>query len=139
MKILTSLCFREMYAKQEAIPKAYANTYEWITPNEQTDENGEKLEWASFPEWLQKTDDSVYWITGKPGSGKSTLMKYIYQNPQLRTNLENYAGDLPLMLGGFFFWNPGSESERSQGGLVRTMLRECLSGRLDLIPVVSPR
>ncbi|KAH7131233.1 hypothetical protein EDB81DRAFT_950572 [Dactylonectria macrodidyma] len=139
MKILTSLRFREIYAREEAIPEAYASTYNWIFRDEQSDENGEKLEWASFPEWLQKTDDSLYWITGKPGSGKSTLMKYIYQNPQLRDSLRNYAGDLPLMLAGFFFWNPGSESERSQEGLIRTILHQCLSERQDLIPLVTPR
>ncbi|KAH6972438.1 hypothetical protein BKA56DRAFT_660343 [Ilyonectria sp. MPI-CAGE-AT-0026] len=139
VRILSSLSFREMYGRKQAIPLAYANTYHWIFRDEQSDENGEKLEWPSFPKWLQKKDDSLYWITGKPGSGKSTLMKYIFENQQLRIDLKSYAGDLPLMLAGFFFWNPGSEVEKSQEGLLRTILHQCLSDREDLIPVVAPR
>ncbi|KAH7010155.1 hypothetical protein EDB80DRAFT_610948 [Ilyonectria destructans] len=139
MKILSSLSFREIYARKQSIPLAYASTCHWIFRDEQSDENGEKLEWPSFPKWLQKKDDSLYWITGKPGSGKSTLMKYIFDNQQLRPSLKSYAGDLPLMLAGFFFWNPGSEVEKSQEGLIRTILHHCLSDRRDLIPVVAPR
>ncbi|KAF7558259.1 hypothetical protein G7Z17_g179 [Cylindrodendrum hubeiense] len=139
IKILSSLSFRKIYARKEAIPEAYANTCKWIFRDEQFDENGEELKWPSFPKWLQKKDDFVYWITGKPGSGKSTLMKYIFQNPQLEANLKDYTGDIPLIMGGFFFWNPGSKEEKSQEGLVRTILHQCLSASHDLIPVVAPR
>ncbi|KAK5091855.1 hypothetical protein LTR70_001166 [Exophiala xenobiotica] len=36
-----------------------------------------------FTRWLmQSQDDTIFWISGKPGSGKSTLMKYIVSSPQ---------------------------------------------------------
>ncbi|UPK96007.1 hypothetical protein LCI18_006942 [Fusarium solani-melongenae] len=139
MKILGSLSFRELNSRKEAIPEAYASTCSWIFRDSETDENGEQLEWPSFPTWLKQRDQEIYWITGKPGSGKSTLMKYIIENPQLQTYLEEYAGDLPCLQAGFFFWNPGSEMETSREGLLRTLIHQCLQARPDLIPAVAPR
>ncbi|KAK7408953.1 hypothetical protein QQX98_008897 [Neonectria punicea] len=139
IKILSSLSFHGMDARQESIPEAYTTTFNWIFQNELSNTDGKILGWPSFPEWLQAKDDSIYWITGKPGSGKSTLMKYIFENPRLEDHLQDYAGDLPLMLAGFFFWNPGSEMEKSQEGLLRTLLHQVLRERPDLIPIVAPR
>lgn len=139
MKILGGLSFRELNSRKEAIPEAYVSTCSWIFRDSETDKNGEQLEWSSFPTWLKQKDQEIYWITGKPGSGKSTLMKYITENPELQTHLQEYAGDLPCLKAGFFFWNPGSEMETSREGLLRTLLHQCLQARPDLIPAVAPR
>ncbi|EEU34660.1 uncharacterized protein NECHADRAFT_34792 [Fusarium vanettenii 77-13-4] len=139
MMILTSLSFRQINSRKEAIPEAHTSTCSWIFRDSETDENGEQLEWPSFPTWLKQRDDKIYWITGKPGSGKSTLMKYIINNPELQTHLQEYAGDLPCLQAGFFFWNPGAEMETSREGLLRTLLHQCLKERPALIPVVAPR
>ncbi|KAL2670026.1 hypothetical protein Neosp_014905 [[Neocosmospora] mangrovei] len=139
MRILTSLSFPQINSRKEAIPEAYASTCSWIFRDSETDENGEQLEWPSFPTWLKQRDEKIYWITGKPGSGKSTLMKYIIKNPELQTHLQEYAGDLPCLQAGFFFWNPGAEMETSREGLLRTLLHQCLEERPELIPVVAPR
>ncbi|RSL88327.1 hypothetical protein CEP52_015262 [Fusarium oligoseptatum] len=138
-RILQSLFFPEINSRKEAIPEAYASTCSWIFRDSETDENGEQLKWPSFPSWLKQGDKNIYWITGKPGSGKSTLMKYIIENPDLRTHLQEYAGDLPCLQAGFFFWNPGSELETSREGLLRTLLHQCLEARPELIPTVAPR
>ncbi|GAB1316347.1 hypothetical protein MFIFM68171_06557 [Madurella fahalii] len=139
MKILSSLSFAEINAREEAISEAHAATFQWLFGDQETDENGDSISWPSFPLWLRETAGSLYWITGKPGSGKSTLMKFIFENPQLRSCLGDYAGDLPLLLAGFFFWNPGTGMQKSREGLLRTLLYECLMARRDLIPTVAPR
>lgn len=36
--------------------------------------------WNDFVAWLEE-GDGLYWIAGKAGSGKSTLMKYIASHP----------------------------------------------------------
>ncbi|RSL84275.1 hypothetical protein CEP51_003997 [Fusarium floridanum] len=138
-RILQSLFFREINSRKEAIPEAYASTCSWIFRDSETDENGEQLKWPSFPSWLKQRDQEIYWVTGKPGSGKSTLMKYIIENPELQTHLQEYAGDLPYLQASFFFWNPGSEMETSREGLLQTLLHQCLQARPELIPVVAPR
>jgi hypothetical protein len=139
MKIMGSLSFSDMRVREEAIPEAHAATFEWVFKDPQNNGNGEEVEWPSLPKWLQDTNDPLYWITGKPGSGKSTLMKFVFEHPQLRCHLKNYARELPLLLAGFFFWNPGSKNQKSHEGLVRTLLYQCLNARQDLIPAVAPR
>lgn len=37
--------------------------------------NDEETAWDSFQAWLE-SDNDFYWISGKPGSGKSTLVSY---------------------------------------------------------------
>jgi polynucleotide 5'-kinase involved in rRNA processing len=73
--ILNSLYFDTMVDRHEEIQEAHQETFEWIyhSPMEDGDP------WASFIEWL-RTGDSIYWINGKAGSGKSTLMRYLYDN-----------------------------------------------------------
>lgn len=139
VKILSSLPFSGMESRHESIPEAYAKTYEWIFSDQNVDKHGQELQWPSFPAWLQGTSESIYWITGKPGSGKSTLMKFIFDHVKLRDHLKCYAEELPLMLAGFFFWGPGSKMQKSHEGLVRTLLHQCLKTRQDLIPAIMPR
>ncbi|KAL0260205.1 hypothetical protein SLS55_003889 [Diplodia seriata] len=138
-KILSTLPFRDMDSREKAIANVYPDTFEWIFRDGQADKQGRELQWTRFPSWLRDTSESIYWITGEAGSGKSTLMKFIFEHPQLRHHLQENAKELPLMLAGFFFCNPGSNMQKSQEGLLRTLLHQCLNVRQDLIPVVFPR
>lgn len=45
------------------------------------------MEWDSFSNWLMSTD-TFYWISGKPGSGKTTLVKYIRSSPRTKQCLD---------------------------------------------------
>ncbi|KAK7428063.1 hypothetical protein QQZ08_005495 [Neonectria magnoliae] len=81
IKILSSLSFHGMDARQESIPEAYKTTFNWIFQDEQSNVDGKMLGRPSFPKWLQTKDNSIYWITGKPGSGKSTLMNDAEKSP----------------------------------------------------------
>ncbi|KAL9088683.1 MAG: hypothetical protein Q9159_002934 [Coniocarpon cinnabarinum] len=78
-KVLNSLYFPEMSSRDEEIAPAYQNTYEWIF--QQPDEGA--CRWSDFRQWLLQGTDA-YWISGKAGSGKSTLMHFI--NQQLTYN-----------------------------------------------------
>lgn len=139
LRILSDLEFSDMNSREETIRKAHVKTLQWILKDEEKDEKGVKLEWSSFPHWLRETTGSLYWVTGKPGSGKSTLMKFIFRHQDLSEHLEEYAQGLEIVQAGFFFWNPGSEMQKSYEGLLRTLLHQCLSVRRDMIPMVVPR
>jgi ABC-type siderophore export system fused ATPase/permease subunit len=84
----------------ESIPEAHASTFEWIfnAPPQSADTPS----WDSFPAWLTQRDSSIYWITGKPGSGKSTLMKYLHGHPQLANLLSVWAHGQDLSKAGFY-------------------------------------
>jgi hypothetical protein len=133
-KILQSLMYREMPDREERIPDRYKETFDWIYREPPSSE------WISFAHWL-KDDSKVYWVTGKPGAGKSTLMKFLHQDPRTLRILEsslNPKGRSEIIVAGFFFWNSGTEMQMSQEGMVRTILHQCLDRCNDLIPSIFP-
>ena len=96
-----------------------------------SDQHQKSLQWMwndgedgpGFVKWL-KSDVPIYWITGLPGSGKSTLMKYLYENPQT----QSYAStnDRTVTMIGYFFHELGTSKETSFKSLLATIL-EALS------------
>ena len=77
-------------------------------------------------------------LTSLAGSGKSTLMKNIYSHPKTEELLENWAGETPLATASFFFSYLGTEIQKSQEGLSRTLLFKILSSERPLIPELLP-
>ncbi|KAN0120282.1 hypothetical protein V8E51_002490 [Hyaloscypha variabilis] len=130
-KFLHRLSFLDMSDREEEIAEAHQATFHWLY---KTTEN--QL-WDNFTDWLKK-GDGVYWVTGKAGSGKSTLMKYIYQNDATVQLLRVWAGELPLITASYYFWNPGTPMQKSQMGLFQSLLYECLSQCQNLIPQIFP-
>ncbi len=80
--LLVSLHFPMIQARHEKVETAHANTYEWIyrqpIPGEPKP--------MRFVEWLEQRN-GIFWIHGKPGSGKSTLMKFICNHARTRNHL----------------------------------------------------
>lgn len=70
------LQFAEIEERHSTIAKAYQKTFDWIferdsRPNEDTNEpqlDSSVAQWDDFPTWL-RGQESMYWVTGKPGSG----------------------------------------------------------------------
>jgi len=131
--ILGSLDFVSIGDRHEEVEVAHHQTFEWIFKgSEIMDKN-----WDNFVGWLQQ-QDGIYWINGKAGAGKSTLMKYIFNHPQTHEELRHWAGSSACATAGFFFWNSGSEEQRSQRGLLRTLLFEMLKSHREFIPSIFP-
>lgn len=79
-----------------------------------------------FPAWLENDSKSPFWITGKPGSGKSSLMKFIVHAPELKKHLEKWAGDFPLQSISFYAWVASTKLQNSASGFMRTILYQCI-------------
>jgi hypothetical protein len=77
-----------------------------------------------YQDWLNQRDqdkhNGLLWIKGKPGSGKSILMKEAFQ----RTNHGNTNSD--ALTAGFFFSAKGTELERSAVGSWKSLLYQLL-------------
>jgi hypothetical protein len=52
--------------------------------------------------------------------------------------LKSWAGDLPISKAGFFFWTSGSKEQRSQAGLLRSLLHQLLSDNKAMMPKTFP-
>jgi hypothetical protein len=123
-----------MHDRVEAIKDAHAKTFSWIFE----EPDGEVKQWNSFSWWL-RSGDGIYWISGKAGSGKSTLMRYISQHPRLQNQLQDWAGtSRDLVIGSFFFWIGGVHDQASHVGLLRSLLFTLLSSRQHLIQSTLP-
>ena len=89
--------------------------------------DGGKVPWSCFPCWLASSKDRIYWVQGKAGSGKSTLMKYLVTNSALwysKLPLSDSQG--PLVLS-HFLWAAGSGLPRSLRGILLNILYQLLS------------
>jgi hypothetical protein len=130
-----SLLFDDMYHRFWAIPEAHDNTFDWIHQPSNFEETDPRSQ-VHFEEWLLH-GDGIYWISGKPGSGKSTLMKHI-SNDHRTADCLRVWGNGDVSMSSFYFWMAGTEMQRSQQGLLQQFLFELLSRDPTLIPEVCP-
>ncbi len=131
-QILDMLWFRTMSAREEGITPAHAKTMDWAL---QPPRDGD--EWDDLSAWL-RSGKGIYWVSGKAGSGKSTLMKRLVQNSRTHDLLLEWAGGGAYILVNFFFWYHGTPEQQSQEGLSRSLLHQILSQRPSAIPEVLP-
>ncbi|EEU39875.1 uncharacterized protein NECHADRAFT_79534 [Fusarium vanettenii 77-13-4] len=127
-KILVSLWFATMQDREDNIQQAYDRTYEWLF----CDPVAEQKPWDNFRTFLLN-DAEIYWITGKAGSGKSTLAKFAAYRHETSAALLQWAGGKCLNRASFYFYYKGAELEKSEVGVLRSLLHQVLSKRPKLI------
>ncbi|KAF2464749.1 uncharacterized protein BDR25DRAFT_241847, partial [Lindgomyces ingoldianus] len=101
-----SLSFSEMELWQQTIDKPVDGTCQWIVQS------------SEFQSWLQGQDGpeqpGLLWIKGKPGSGKSTLMKETLRLVKQHPNLNPQVAS--------FFFSPSGANLLERTSLERTPL-----------------
>ncbi|KAF2996051.1 hypothetical protein E8E13_003282 [Curvularia kusanoi] len=109
-KIENSLHFRQRDARFLTIKLAQTRTCQWLYEN------------SRYTNWLHanKIDhhQPFFWIKGKPGSGKSILMKHLF------LNTKKAMSDSIVI--SFFFNARGEELEKTTSGLYRALLLQLL-------------
>ncbi|KAF4446401.1 Vegetative incompatibility HET-E-1 [Fusarium albosuccineum] len=134
---IKSLHFSKIDARWGEIPTAHAKTFGWVFRDDARGGNMSKP--IGFTQWL-RNGNGIYWIRGKPGSGKSTLMKFICNTGLVKTKacLRAWAGnDCELVTPKYFFWFAGTRLQKSKVGLFRSLLFEILRAVPELIPGAS--
>jgi adenylate kinase family enzyme len=119
---LCSLYFPCIDHRYEAIPKNYVNTFKWI------------YDIPHFRDWMER-GSGIFWIHGKPGAGKSTLMKFLAGNPQTKAHLDVWAAPRKAIIAAHYFWHLGSPMQKSMRGLLQTLASEILHKAPRLIPL----
>lgn len=75
--------------------------------------------------------NDFFWMTGKPGSGKSTLIRFIAEHHQTRAMLQQWRGGSQLMIATFFFRNAGNKMQTSLLGLMQGLLHQIVLQTVD--------
>ncbi|KAK8135634.1 hypothetical protein PG984_003574 [Apiospora sp. TS-2023a] len=118
--LLNSLAFESMKIRERDLEPAHRHTFRWIM-------NEDRKKTSPFLKWLW-AEESILWLSGKPGSGKSTLMKFIATYPNLAKMLQPYFRGQKLLLISHYLYERGHESlQKSREGLLRHLLHEILS------------
>lgn len=147
-RLLQSLKFPGFNERRNQVSEAYERTFQWIfmgddgpTQEDPTESDLEDSDWEDsdledidladpsqaswdlFSNWLSSTAD-IYWITGKPGSGKTTLVKYVLNHPKTATYLNIWSPQTLTI--SHFFWRPGNKMQQSIKGLLCSLLYQLL-------------
>lgn len=136
--ILRALEFEGMNTRREQVGCNVGDTFEWIIADDAVPKGHPDLR-ISFKNWLDY-GKGVYHITGKPGSGKSTLMKLIDQAEAAEKQLENWASRAGnrLIIARFYTWKAATAHplQNQEEGLTRTLLHQVLTAAPELTPVI---
>ena len=132
-----TLFFPDIEAREDEIVEAFEGTCQWIF-EPPTSAGSNKKQWHNFRQWLE-TGQNVYWINGKPGAGKSTLMKYIVDEPRTARYLSKWEPNTDLIIATFFFKNLGSELQKSTTGLLRSLIWQLIRDWPEMIHLVLKR
>ena len=101
-----------MHWRRDEINNPAHTTCQWI------------LEHEAYKKWY-KNQRGLLWIKGKPGAGKSTVLKYAFEAAE-----KNNEG---LILASYFFHGRGSFIQKSALGLYRSLLHQILQQVPDLL------
>ncbi|RDW56684.1 hypothetical protein BP6252_14036 [Coleophoma cylindrospora] len=132
-ELLASLNYKQRPARHESIINAHKSTLKWIFSATDTTSNQS----GRLADWLEN-GHGIFWVSGKPGSGKSTFMKFVASHPQTDNLLAMWAAPKTVIKACHYFWSPGTDTQRSQEGLLRSILFDILCSNSQLIPLVCP-
>jgi hypothetical protein len=120
--LLLSLWYPEMFDRQRSIRPPCADTFDWIyedAPVTETDSH--RALNSSFPRFLAG-DQPLFWITGTPGSGKSTMMRMIESDRRTQEHLSGRANGRTQYVASHYFNRPGSTLQNCMSGLLRSLI-----------------
>ena len=126
------MCYPEINRRKESVKEAHQKTFQWIYESNNSDTP--TCQWDNFVQWLEN-GKGLYWISGKAGSGKSTLMNYIYQDDRTSRFLKVWSGSKEILTPNYFFWSAGTTLEKSLEGLLRSILYQIFQRFPSLIPL----
>ena len=119
--ILQSLWFDAMNDRQSNIEESYPETFQWVFTAKEGDQR------AAFKTWLSSQDDRTFWIKGKPGSGKSTLMKFLQSEERTLQYLEEWLPGCVIYR--YFIWNSGERLQKNLKGMFCSLIHQILESK----------
>ena len=122
---IESFAFADMFHRENRMSRqpAAPRTFRWLFDKDYD----AKRPYDSFMDWLEG-DQTVYWFCGRAGSGKSTLMSFIWDHRDSKKDeyLQRWCPNGNLTTAAVFFWSQGSELQKSSEGLLRSLVYQLI-------------
>ena len=117
-----------------------ADTFRWILEQPQLLLDYHPGISTDLVEWLT-SGSGVFHIAGKPGCGKSTLMKCLATHPMTYELLRQWASadEKEVIFSRFFFWKLGSSEQRTMGGLYRGVVYDIAKRSAEVTALLFPQ
>jgi NACHT domain-containing protein len=112
-QLIHSLWFDSINARRTQIQDRYCETFEWVYRANDEDPRSRIRQWMN-------SEEPLLWISGKAGSGKSTLMKYIVRDERTIEQLNQLSGAYKVY--SYFIWNSGALIQRNLKGMYCSLL-----------------
>jgi hypothetical protein len=143
--LLAWLNYAGMHQRRDEVDEAHKDTFRWIFEGTEDHARNTTSVWnwlrssgkTPFVSWLRK-ETGLFWIYGKPGAGKTTLMKYLVGDPRLEKHAKVWAGSDKLSVSSFYFWKQGSSIQKSLCGLYRALLWQICNDDQELTRKAFP-
>jgi hypothetical protein len=123
--ILTGLRYQNMKQRRMVVPTAAQSTFQWVLSPD-----------SPLSHWLRAEASHRFWVSGKAGSGKSTLMKFLFEQPETLRNLERWAGSHELLVGDHFFWIAGNTEINFDQALYQSMLSDIIAAKPTVAAII---
>ncbi|KAF4500410.1 NACHT domain containing protein [Fusarium agapanthi] len=150
-RLLRSFQYSDMNRRRNEIHASYGSTFNWLFEGEFEDdypesevsqsdsfskheaESSYENEAGSYPQelacssvvtWLESTEDR-YWLSGRPGAGKSVLMKFIVSHEKTITSFRQWQPEVRILA--HFFWKVGSPMQSSFNGFLCSLVYRLFS------------
>jgi energy-coupling factor transporter ATP-binding protein EcfA2 len=136
-QVLKAIAFQDIRTRRYEIGNVELaeDTFEWMVKDKTVPTSHQHLK-QSFRTWLEE-GEGIFHISGKPGSGKSTMMNFLANHPETRTQLDKWASNgNRIVTASMFLWNLGSVQQKNMDGVCRTLLYTILNDHKELIPHV---
>lgn len=63
-------------------------------------------------EWMT-VGSGLCWISGRAGTGKSSLMRFLDDDPRTKEAFQVWAGERPFVLAAFYFWHSEASGDQT--------------------------
>jgi hypothetical protein len=108
-RVLDAIAFGDMYRRYETVEEAHLKTFKWILDDDVYEDDFERQDAKKlFTHWLA-SGSGIFHISGKLGSGKSTLMKFLCEHDRTKKLLREWAGK---KLTALIHWNIHADIKR---------------------------
>ncbi|KAF2647583.1 hypothetical protein K491DRAFT_298567 [Lophiostoma macrostomum CBS 122681] len=118
-----SFLFNPRNARKTAVRKAHEETFQWVFEAPDDDIH------STFRKWILADDNPLFWVQGKPGSGKSTLMKFLAFDDRTSELIRSKHLSHAILV--HFTWMADKKVDGTLRGLLCSLIYQILEADTD--------